>query len=121
MQAVNQFCFTISGQLTKPYDTFNFNPVQDIMKWVKDDWIEQMQRQHVEPDNAVNYIKRYLSGLNSFTEGMSVTQVRKFLRIAPSGKIQGQKYALAFQMISTELLLNQSEQYVYDGTDRLIF
>ena len=66
------------------------------MSWVKEEWVEQIQRQHVETDNAANYIKRYLAGLDSFTEGMTATQVRKFLRIAPSGKIAGQKYALSF-------------------------
>ena len=50
----------------------------------------------MEKDNAANYIRRYLAGLDSFTEGMTETQVKKFLRITPTGKISGQKYALAF-------------------------
>ena len=53
-------------------------------------------RQHVERDNAANYLRRYLAGLDSFTEGMTETQVKKFLRITPTGKIAGQKFALAF-------------------------
>ena len=80
----------------------------------------------MEPDNDVNYIKRYLSGLSSFTEGMSVTQVRKFLRIAPSGKIQGQKYALAFypdSLLPLDDLNGASLELVRTvcETDRLIF
>ena len=74
-----------------------FDWLQDtIIKWIKEEWVEQIQRQHVEKDNAANYIRRYLAGLDSFTEGMTETHVKKFLRITPTGKIAGQKFALAF-------------------------
>ena len=57
---------------------------------------------------------------------MSVTQVRKFLRIAPSGKIQGQKYALAFypdSLLPLDDLNGASLELVRTvcETDRLIF
>ena len=63
------------------------------MKWNKEDWVEQIQRQTMLQTISS---ATWLVWTVLLKERQLVTQARKFLRIAPSGKIAGQTYALAF-------------------------
>ena len=61
---------------------------EEVLEWVKEVWVEQIRRQHVEKGNAIHCLLRFLHGVLELTDDMPVTQVKKFLRISTTTKLQ---------------------------------
>ena len=61
---------------------------EEVQQWVEGVWVEQIRRQHVEKGNAIHCLLRYLQGVLELTDDMPPTQVKKFLRISTTTKLQ---------------------------------
>ena len=60
----------------------------EVVQWVEEVWVEQIRRQHVEKGNAIHCLLRFLQGVLQLTDDMPLTQVKKFLRISTTTKLQ---------------------------------
>ena len=60
----------------------------EVVQWVEEVWVEQIRRQHVEKGNAIHCLLRFLQGVLELTDDMPSTQVKKFLRISTTTKLQ---------------------------------